>query len=75
MLKLEPRESGQLLVAAVPANQAVVEDLDRMARRGDSARVQRQVDALVQDTLGLSHRDVTRLTEAALLLRSRRTGR
>jgi hypothetical protein len=75
MLKLEPRESGQVLVAAVPDNQAVVEDLDRMARQGDSDQVQRQVDALVQDTLGLSHREVTRLTEAALLLRSRRTCR
>jgi len=75
MLKLEPRESGQVLVAALPVRQSVVDELDGLARSGRLDEVQSQVDRLMQDTLGLSHRDLVRLTEATSLLRSRRTGR
>lgn len=75
MLKLEPRESGQVLVAALPVSPSVVEDLDRQARSGELDEVRNQVDRLMQDTLGLSHRDVARLSEATALLRARRTGR
>ena len=72
MLKLEPRESGQVLVAALPVSRSGVEDLDRQARRGDLNGVRNQVDRLMQDTRGVSHRDVARLTEATTLLRRER---
>jgi hypothetical protein len=81
MLKLEPTEAGNVLVA-VPAVTTTYPqlgklggELDRSLRAGDRPAAQKMVDrAVLQDLLGLSKSDCKLLESAADVLRGRRYG-
>ena len=82
ILKMEPREAGQLpipspqaLAAAWNLIQPEKPMLDRLLRKGHWVEVSKRVDeALLHETLGLERCDVARLHEAARALRQRRMG-
>lgn len=75
MLKLEPRESGRVLVPHIPDARGAAIELDALSRRHDAASVSDVVDAAAAAAIGLSKSDTRRLREAARLLRERRTRR
>ena len=75
MLKLEPREAARLLFPVLPKVEGLVDELDSMARRGDTSAVEARVDEMVSRTLGVPLKDLRRLREATVFLRNRRTGK
>lgn len=75
MLKLEPRESARLLIPVLRGAEDYLEGWDVLARQSHLEVVQTQVDRMTGRALGISQTDMTRLREAALLLRNRRTGK
>ncbi len=83
ILKMEPREAGQLpvpsptvLTAAWERLRPEREHLDRLLRDGLWTNVAKRVDAvLLRDVMGLSDAEAVELHEAAASLRERRLGR
>jgi hypothetical protein len=78
MLKLEPTEAGNVLLAypeksKMPRVLALAEELDDVVRRnGDEVAQTRANEMILRDMIGLSRRDCDMLTSAANELRGRR---
>ena len=77
LLKLEPTEAENVVVAANQASrrqlEELAEELDTLARNGDRATVQSRADtAILKENLGLSQSDCYLLRTAAEALRQRR---
>ena len=75
MLKLEPRESGRVLVPRIPEARTAILDLDELVRRQALSEVSANVDSMTSAATGLSRSDMRRLRDGARLLRERRTRR
>ncbi len=80
MLKLEPTEAENVLVALPQSNDGrlaeLVEELDALLRSGDDASAQSRADeAILKQDIGLSESDCRLLRMAAETLRTRRYSR
>ncbi len=75
MLKLEPREAAKILFPVLSNTDGAVNELDSLSRRGDAQEVESRVDRMTSRALGVPLKDLRRLTEAAVFLRNRRTGK
>jgi hypothetical protein len=75
MLKLEPRESAKVSIPLVSIVLDHFDELDSVARTDGQAAATQEIDRLVREELGISHRDIDRLRDATLTLRERRTSR
>jgi len=80
MLKLEPTEAENILVAALQNKngslEELIEELDALIRNGDSAAAQARVDTVIlRKGIGLSQSDCYLLQKAAETLRNRRYSR
>lgn len=73
LLKLEPREADQLLIARVLPSDELIAELDYLLRSGWTARAHALADkAVLKDGLGLTDRECGLLTEGVQTLRNRR---
>jgi len=76
VLELEPTEAERLLMPKTLNGAMPIEEADRLIRQGCLAEVLEYNDRVIlQDALGLSHRDCTTLRQIWSKIRDRRTAR
>lgn len=80
MLKLEPTEAENIMVARTPKRDAILtalaEELDELLRKGDGSTAQARADKVIlKDGIGLTQNECLLLRTAAEALRNRRYAR